>query len=451
MKTETILLIGRGGREHALAWKLAQSPRVRRVWVAPGNGGTALAGGKVANVALAEGDFAGLIDFTQRNGVTLTVVGPEAPLAEGIVDAFQTAGLRCFGPSRAAAQIEASKAFAKDFMARHGIPTARYAAFSDFSAALAHLRQVDYPVVLKASGLAAGKGVILPASLAEGEAALRQIMVSREFGAAGDQVVIEERLAGPEASVLAFSDGRTAAIMPTAQDHKRVFDDDQGPNTGGMGAYAPAPLLTPALLEQVRRTVLQPAIDGLAAEGAPYVGVLYAGLMLTGSRDGADGFRYAADGYSTRGNGSLVTVLEFNCRFGDPETQVILPLLASDLVEVIEACLDGVLAQLDLRWSPGAAATVVAASEGYPGNYPKGRQITGVAAAETLPDVAVFHAGTRLADDGRLLTDGGRVLSVTGVGADLPAALARAYTGIQRIHFPGMHFRRDIGARASGG
>jgi len=470
MTSHTILVIGRGGREHALAWKLAQSPRVRRVWVAPGNGGTALAGGKVANVALAEGDFAGLIDFTQHNGVTLTVVGPEAPLAEGIVDAFQAAGLRCFGPRRAAAQIEASKAFAKDFMARHGIPTARYAAFSDFSAALAHLRQVDYPVVFKASGLAAGKGVILPASLAEGEAALRQIMVSREFGAAGDQVVIEERLAGPEASVLAFSDGRTVAVMPAAQDHKRVFDGDAGPNTGGMGAYAPAPLLTPELLEQVRRTVLQPAIDGLAAEGAPYVGVLYAGLMLTGSRDGADGFRYAADGYSTRGYSTHgdrspvtdhrspitdhrppFTVLEFNCRFGDPETQVILPLLASDLVEVIDACLGGVLAQLDLRWSPGAAATVVAASEGYPGSYPKDRQITGVAAAETLPDVAVFHAGTRLADDGRLLTDGGRVLSVTGVGADLPAALARAYTGIQRIHFPGMHFRRDIGAKASVG
>jgi phosphoribosylamine--glycine ligase len=424
---ERVLIIGRGGREHALAWKLAQSPRVERVWVAPGNGGTALAGGKVANVDLQEGDFAGLIEFAQGNGVTLTVVGPEAPLADGIVDAFQAAGLRCFGPSKAAAQIEASKAFAKDFMARYGIPTARHATFTDFDAALAHLQKVEYPVVLKASGLAAGKGVILPASLAEAGSALRQIMVEREFGAAGDAVVIEERLAGPEASVLAFSDGRTVALMPAAQDHKRVFDDDQGPNTGGMGAYAPAPLMTSKLLDAVRQTVLQPAIDGLAAEGMPYIGVLYAGMMLT------------ADGPRT---------LEFNCRFGDPETQVILPLLESDLVDVIEACLEGRLAGMDLRWRADAAATVVAASEGYPGSYAKEREISGVAEADALPGIAVYHAGTRLGADGRLLTDGGRVLAVTGLGDDLPAALARAYVGIERIHFPGMHYRRDIGAKA---
>jgi phosphoribosylamine--glycine ligase len=427
MKTEIVLITGRGGREHALAWKLAQSPRVQQVWCAPGNGGTALARGKVANVDLQEGDFAGLITFAWQHGVTLAVIGPEAPLADGIVDAFQSAGLRCFGPSRAAAQIEASKAFAKDFMARHGIPTARHATFTDFDRALDHLRQVDYPVVLKASGLAAGKGVILPASLADAEAALRQIMVAREFGAAGDHVVIEERLAGPEASVLAFSDGRTVALMPAAQDHKRVFDGDQGPNTGGMGAYAPAPLMTPALLDGVRRTVLQPTIDGLAAEGMPYVGVLYAGMMLT------------ADGPKT---------LEFNCRLGDPETQVILPLLESDLVDVIEACLDGRLAGLEIRWRAGAAATVVAASEGYPGSYPKGREISGVAEAEMLPGVAVFHAGMRLEAGGRLLTDGGRVLAVTGAGDDLPAALTNAYAGIEHIHFQGMHFRRDIGAGA---
>jgi phosphoribosylamine--glycine ligase len=423
---ERVLIIGRGGREHTLAWKLAQSPRVQRVWVAPGNGGTALAGGKIANVALQESDFASLIDFARQHGVTLAVVGPEAPLADGIVDAFQAAGLRCFGPSKAAAQIEASKAFAKDFMARHGIPTARHATFTDFDAALAHLRQVDYPVVLKASGLAAGKGVILPASLAEAEAALRQIMVAREFGAAGDEVVIEERLAGPEASVLAFSDGRTVALMPAAQDHKRVFDGDQGPNTGGMGAYAPAPLMTTALLEEVRRAVLQPAIDGLAAEGAPYIGVLYAGMMLT------------ADGPKT---------LEFNCRFGDPETQAILPLLESDLVDVMEACLDGRLAELAVRWRAGAAATVVAASEGYPDGYPKGRVISGVAEAEASPGTAVFHAGTQLDAEGRLLTDGGRVLAVTGVGENLATALASAYSGVGRIHFPGMHYRRDIGAK----
>jgi phosphoribosylamine--glycine ligase len=427
---ETALVIGRGGREHALAWKLAQSPRVQQVWCAPGNGGTALAGGKVANVALHETDFVALIDFARQNRVTLTIVGPEAPLADGVVDAFQAAGQRCFGPSRAAAQIEASKAFAKDFMARHGIPTARHATFINFDAAVDHLRQVDYPVVLKASGLAAGKGVILPASLEDAEAALRQIMVEREFGAAGDQVVIEERLAGPEASVLAFSDGRTVALMPAAQDHKRAFDGDQGPNTGGMGAYAPAPLMTPALLDVVRRAVLQPAIDGLDADGKPYVGVLYAGMMLT------------ADGPKT---------LEFNCRFGDPETQVILPLLESDLVDVVEACLDGRLAEMEVHWRAEAAATVVAASEGYPGSYPKGHEIRGVAEAEALPGVAVYQAGTRLADDGRLLTDGGRVLAVTGVGDDLPAALACAYDGIERIHFQGMHYRRDIGAKANVG
>ena len=427
MRMECVLIIGRGGREHTLAWKLAQSPRVQQVWVAPGNGGTALADGKIANVALQESDFVGLIDFARQHGVTLVVVGPEAPLADGMVDAFQAAGLRCFGPSKAAAQIEASKAFAKDFMARHGIPTARHATFTDFDAALGHLRQIDYPVVLKASGLAAGKGVILPESQAEAEAALRQIVVDREFGAAGDAVVIEERLAGPEASLLAFSDGRSVALMPAAQDHKRVFDDDQGPNTGGMGAYAPAPLMTPALLNEVRRTVLQPAIDGLAAEGMPYIGVLYAGMMLT------------ADGPRT---------LEFNCRFGDPETQVILPLLDSDLVDVVEACLDGRLAGLEVRWRTGAAATVVAASEGYPGSYHRGREISGVAEADALPGVAVFHAGTRLDAAGRLLTDGGRVLAVTGLGDDLPATLSRAYDGIDRIHCLGMHYRRDIGAKA---
>ncbi|HSN74370.1 MAG TPA: phosphoribosylamine--glycine ligase [Anaerolineae bacterium] len=427
MLTQNILIIGRGGREHALAWKLAQSPRVERVWVAPGNGGTALAHGKIANVDVQETDFARLIAFGQQNGVTLTVVGPEAPLAKGIVDAFQAGGLRCFGPSQAAAQIEASKAFAKDFMVRHGIPTARHATFTDFAAAMAYLQEVEYPVVLKASGLAAGKGVILPASLDEAEAALRQIMVAREFGAAGDEVVIEERLAGTEASVLVFSDGRTVAVMPAAQDHKRVFDGDQGPNTGGMGAYAPAPLMTPAVLEEVRRTVLKPAIDGLAAEGMPYIGVLYAGMMLT------------ADGPKT---------LEFNCRFGDPETQVILPLLESDLVDVIENCLDGRLEELHVRWRAGAAATVVVASEGYPGSYPKGREIHGVAEAKALPGVAVFHAGTQLADDGQLLTDGGRVLAVTGIGDDLPAALTSAYRSIERVYFPGMHYRRDIGAKA---
>lgn len=421
-----ILVIGRGGREHALAWKLAQSPRVARVWVAPGNGGTT-GPGSIANAPLAEDNVAGLIDFARREVVGLTVVGPEAPLAAGIVDAFQAAGLPCFGPIQAAAQLEASKAFAKAFMVRHGIPTGRYAAFSDYQAALAHLRQVDYPVVIKASGLAAGKGVILPDTPAGAELALRQMMAERVFGAAGAEVVIEERLAGPEASVLAFCDGYTAAPMPVAQDHKRVFDGDAGPNTGGMGAYAPAPLVTPALLAELFQTVFQPALAGLRAEGAPYTGILYAGLMLTeaGPR-----------------------VLEFNCRFGDPETQVILPLLESDLVTIFQACLNGTLDQMQVSWNTGAAATVVAAAEGYPGDYQKGREISGVAEAEALPQVLVFQAGTRLSGEGRLVTDGGRVLAVTGVGETLPLAIERAYTGMARIHFQGMHYRRDIGAKA---
>jgi phosphoribosylamine--glycine ligase len=426
-----ILIIGRGGREHALAWKLAQSSRAARIWVAPGNGGTAVSGKNaavhIANVPLPEADFAGLVDFARREKIGLVVVGPEAPLAAGMVDGFLAAGLPCFGPTQAAAQIEASKVFAKSFMARHHIPSGRYAVFTSYQEATAHLRQVDYPVVIKAAGLAAGKGVIVPDSAEEAEEGLRQILTERVFGAAGDEVLIEERLYGPEVSVLAFCDGRTVVPMPAAQDHKRIFDGDAGPNTGGMGAYAPAPLVTPALLAEIKQTVLQPAVDGLRAEGKPYSGVLYAGLMLT-----AAGPR----------------VLEFNCRFGDPETEVILPLLASDLMAVLQACLNGTLDQVEVRWRSGTAATVVASSEGYPGSYPKGREITGLAEAEVLPQVAVFQAGTRRTEEGRLVTDGGRVLTVTGTGDTLKGALARAYAGMAQIHFQGKHFRRDIGAKA---
>ena len=427
MNSTRILVAGNGGREHALAWKLAQSPRVARVLVAPGNGGTALAGGKIGNVPIAADDIAMLVRLAKDENIELVVVGPEAPLAAGAVDAFRASGIRCFGPSQAAAQLESSKAFAKAFMQRHGIPTARYAVFTDFNAAIDHVHTIDYPVVVKASGLAAGKGVLLPESLSETEAVLHQIMVEQAFGAAGDEVVIEERLAGQEASVLAFSDGRNLAMMPAAQDHKRIFDGDLGPNTGGMGAYAPAPVITAELLDEVRQTVMQPTLDGMRAEGTPYIGILYAGLMLT-----ADGIK----------------VLEFNCRFGDPETQVILPLLASDLLQVFDACLDGTLDQVDVRWHDGAAATVVAASEGYPGSYPKNREITGLTDAEALRDVAVFHAGTKLADDGRVLTNGGRVLAVTATGDDLAGALAQAYNGVEQIRFQGMHYRRDIGAKA---
>ena len=415
-----ILIIGSGGREHALAWKLAQSSRVGRVFVAPGNGGTEL------SVPLPESDTAGLIAFARQADIGLVVIGPEAPLAAGAADAFRAAGLRCFGPSQAAARLESSKAFAKDFMARHGIPTATYATFTDYPAALAHLRSIDYPVVIKASGLAAGKGVIVPDTRAEAEAALHAIMVERVFGAAGDETIIEERISGPEISLLGFSDGRTVAVMPPAQDHKRAFDGDHGPNTGGMGAFAPVPWLPFEAIVGLAEIALQRAVQGMAAEGTPYVGVLYAGLMLT-----AQGPR----------------VLEYNCRFGDPETQVLLPLLASDLLDVLEACVAGELSPCRVRWREGAAATVVAASEGYPGSYPKGRPIAAADAAGALPGVTLFHAGTRRADDGQLVTAGGRVLAVTGVGADLRAALARAYAGIEQIHFAGIHYRRDIGAK----
>ena len=415
-----VFVIGSGGREHALAWKLAQSPRVEHVFVAPGNGGTDGA----SRITNAPFNPHSLISAPRPD---LVVVGPEAPLAEGIVDALQAAGVRCFGPTRAAARLESSKVFAKEFMARHGIPTGRAAIFTAYEPALAYLRRSDGPVVIKASGLAAGKGVIVPETPAEAEVALRQIMVERQFGAAGDEVLIEERLTGPEVSLLAFCDGRTVAAMPPAQDHKRVFDGDRGPNTGGMGAYAPAPIAPPALVEELVAAVLRPAVEGMAAEGTPYVGVLYAGLMLTpaGPR-----------------------VLEFNCRFGDPETQAILPLLESDLLDVLEACVEGALDRVTVRWRDAAAATVVAASEGYPGPYPKGREIAGIADAAALPGVIVFHAGTRRTADGRLVTDGGRVLAVTGVGADLRQALDRAYAGIRCIHFEGMHYRRDIGAKA---
>ena len=420
-----VLIVGRGGREHALAWTLAQSPRIGRILVAPGNGGTQAMG---ANVGIDESDFAGLIERAQREKVGLVVVGPEVPLAAGLADACKAAGVPCFGPSKAAAQLESSKAFAKAFMQRHGIPTACYAVFREFAPALAHLRAADYPVVIKASGLAAGKGVIIPQNIAEAEQALRQMLSERIFGPAGDEVLIEERIEGPEASVLAFCDGQTLAIMPVAQDHKRVFDHDEGPNTGGMGAYAPAPVVTQTLLHDIRETILMPALRGMAAEGVPFSGVLYAGLMLT-----KDGPR----------------VIEFNCRFGDPETQVILPLLESDLLDVLLACANGTLDRCMPIWRRGSAVAVVAASGGYPAEYHKGRAIAGLAEAAALPDTMVFHAGTRLLPDGRTLTDGGRVLAVTSVGDTFAQARVRAYAGIERISFDGMHYRRDIGAKAS--
>jgi phosphoribosylamine--glycine ligase len=415
-----LLLIGGGGREHALAWKLRQSPRVKHIYVAPGNGGTALLQ-NVENVPLRADDLPALRDFARKHAIDLTIVGPEAPLAVGVVDAFQAAGLRIFGPVQAAAQLESSKAFSKAFMLEHGIPTARAATFTSFEQALHYLHELDAPPVIKASGLAAGKGVVLPVTLQEAETALHEMLVQHQFGAASATVLIEERLSGPEVSVLAFCDGKTVCVMPAAQDHKRLHDDDLGPNTGGMGAFAPSPLLAPDLLATLEEQVLLPTLAGMAAAGTPYVGVLYAGLMVTD-----DGPK----------------VLEFNCRLGDPETQVILPLLDSDLVDLCEACIDGRLDSFSPDWREQAAVTVVMAAGGYPGEYELGRAISGVEQAEEH-GCLVFHAGTSRRDS-QLISAGGRVLSVTGIAPSISGAADRAYSGVRAIQFANAHYRTDI-------
>ncbi|CAM9635769.1 unnamed protein product, partial [Phaeothamnion confervicola] len=424
-----VLVIGGGGREHAIALALAASRAVSHVYVAPGNGGTAAGNRKISNVELSVRDEAGLVGFASEHGIALVVVGPEDPLVAGISDAMSAAGVPCFGPSAAAARLEASKAYSKDFMARHGIRTARYRNFTDFEAAKKHVEEIDYPVVVKASGLAAGKGVLIPANKAETIDALEQVMVRKEFGDAGSEVVVEEFLEGEEVSVLAFCDGARAVCMPGAQDHKRALDGDKGLNTGGMGAYAPAPCLTPGLRKEcaavVRRTVA-----AMAQEGTPFVGCLFAGFMLTGTGP---------------------VVLEFNVRFGDPETQALLPLLDSDLFEVMMACAEGRLHEGDVRFRDGAAATVVVAAAGYPDRYPKGMSIGGLAMASAeaaVPGaVTVYHAGTR-AEAGGVVASGGRVLAVTGVGADLVQALDLAYAGVAKVQMDPAHFRRDIGHRA---
>ncbi|MCL4266480.1 MAG: phosphoribosylamine--glycine ligase [Anaerolineae bacterium] len=414
----SVLVIGSGGREHALAWKLGQSPLVGRVFVAPGNAGTSLV---AENVPIAEDDFAGLIAFVQENGIGLAVVGPEVPLAQGIVDQFQAAGLPIFGPTQTAAQLEASKAFAKTFMQEMGIPTARAAIFTDYEEARDYLAQNLGPAVIKASGLAAGKGVIVCDDTAQAESALQEIMLDRAFGMAGDEVLIEERMAGPELSLLVLTDGVTAVPLLPARDHKRIYDGDQGPNTGGMGAYAPPPDVTPELIDEIMTTVVHPIIRGMAERGMPYVGVLYAGLMLT-----AVGPK----------------VVEFNCRFGDPETQVVLPMLDGDLAEIMLACIEGRLSPEMVSFHSGACVTVVLASPGYPGNYPKGLPITGLDSISE--DILAFHAGTKMSE-GQIVTNGGRVLAVSGRGEDLGTAVSRVYTAVQKIHFEGILYRRDIG------
>ena len=419
-----VLVIGGGGREHALAWKAAQSPQVETVFVAPGNAGTAREP-KVQNVAIGAEDIPALVDFARGENVDLTLVGPEAPLVAGVVDAFKAADLRCFGPQRGAARLEGSKAFTKDFLARHGIPTAAYANFTDMEPAIAYIREQGAPIVVKADGLAAGKGVILAQTEDEAIAAVRDMLAGNAFGEAGHRVVIEEFLTGEEASFIVMVDGEHILPMATSQDHKARYEGDTGPNTGGMGAYSPAPVVTPAIHDRILREVIEPTVRGLAAEGHPYTGFLYAGLMI------------APDG--------TPKVLEYNVRFGDPETQPIMMRLRSDLVALCEAALDGRLDAVTAEWDPRAALGVVLAAEGYPGAYRKGDVITGI--PEETEDAKVFHAGTA-EQDGQIVTAGGRVLCAVGLGETVKAARDRAYELVAQIHWEGMVYRTDIGYRA---
>lgn len=431
----TVLVVGSGGREHALSWKIAQSPHVARVLVLPGNGCTASpntsGSGKISNLAEDVKNHSAVIASCVQHTVELVVVGPEDPLAEGLADSLVQAGLKCFGPSKAAAEIEASKAFSKDFMARHMIPTAEFKNFTDYDAAIAYIDQVKHNVVIKASGLAAGKGVLLPANKEEARQAVKEVMVDKAFGAAGNEVVIEEFMEGPEASIFAFSDGTHFVCMPAAQDHKRIGNCDTGLNTGGMGAYCPAPVVTPELAKQIETTIVKPAVQGLKAEGKPFVGCLFTGVMLT------------AKGPMT---------LEYNCRFGDPETEVVLPLLddenGNDLYEILLACASGTLDKMDVRWKSEHAATIVMASEGYPEKYPKGLIISGIEKANTHEGTRVFAAGVGGGQGAPLVTSGGRVLTVTGQGKSLIKAVQRAYTGVHEISFQGAQYRHDIAYRA---
>ena len=415
-----VLIIGSGGREHAIAWKVAQSPRLKKLYIAPGNAGTEACG---ENVPMDINDHVAVSRFCKEKQIDLVIIGPEVPFANGLVDSLADEGIHCFGPKQAAAQIEASKVFAKDFMMRHHIPTARYATFTRLDEALRYLDNVDYPIVIKASGLAAGKGVILPDTPDEAEATLKYIFVDKTFGEAGNEVVIEERLVGQEVSLMAFTDGTTIVPMMSAQDHKRLLDGDEGPNTGGMGAYAPAPVFTADMLNEAVDCVLKPAINGLREEGNLFVGVLYAGLMLT-----PNGIR----------------VLEFNCRFGDPETQVVLPLLETDLLDIAEACVNGNLADVDIRWKDGAAVCVVLASKGYPEKAESGR----VVRFGELPDNAVcFHAGTKM-NHGEVVTAGGRVFGLTAWADTIESAISTVYSNVKNVSFDGMQYRKDIAHRA---
>ena len=420
-----VLVIGSGGREHALVWKLAQSPKLQqpgsKIYAAPGNAGIQ----ELAEcVNIAAEDVEALLQFARQEQIDFTVVGPEAPLALGIVDAFTAQGLRIFGPSQKAAEIEGSKALAKEIMVKYGVPTAKYGTFTEKEKALAYVQEVGAPIVVKADGLAAGKGVVVAMDLPTALQAVEEIMGGQAFGAAGSRVVIEEYLEGEEVSVLAFTDGDTVIPMVSAQDHKRAYDGDEGPNTGGMGAYSPAPIFTEEMNQWVLEHILQPTVDGMKQEGRPYQGVLYAGLMVT--KDG-------------------IKVLEYNARFGDPETQAVLMRLDSDLLEIMEAIVDHQLAKMEIHWQPEPAVCVVVAAGGYPKSYQKGDIITGLAEANKM--ATVFHAGTAK-KDGQIVSNGGRVLGVTAMGSNIREAIQHAYAAVEQIHFANCFYRRDIGHRA---
>jgi len=418
-----VLVVGGGGREHSMVWMFNQSSRVEKVYCAPGNAGIAR---EAETVPIDVEDIPALVDFALKEGIGLTAVGPELPLTLGIVDAFEEAGLRIFGASKAAAEIEGSKVFTKDLLAKYDIPTGSYQVFTEAGPARAHLKQIGAPIVVKADGLAAGKGAIVCQTLEEAEEAIHIIMEERQFGDAGDRVVIEEFLVGEEASFLAFSDGKTVLPMATSQDHKPIFDGDKGPNTGGMGAYSPAPVVTPELFQQAMDEIMIPTVQAMASEGRPYKGVLYAGLMIKDGR---------------------ARVLEFNARFGDPEAQPLFMRMDGDLVEIMEAVIDERLDEVTLDWHDDASICVVIASGGYPGSYGKGEVINGIEEADAMQDVKVFHAGTA-EKDGQIVTSGGRVLGVTARGKDIPEAIARAYKACDVITWNGAQYRSDIGAKA---
>ncbi len=423
LKKQNILIIGSGGREYAIGWKVKQSPQAGGLYFAPGNGGTQNLG---TNVPINATDISALLAFAKEKNIDLTLALPDDPLALGIVDIFREAGLRIFGPTQAAAQLESSKAYSKEFMKRHGLPTAMFETFTDFEKAKAYIQNHPLPIVIKASGLALGKGVLICQTLEEATQALTDMLVTRVFGEAGSTVVVEEFMTGPEISTHAFSDGKTYNVFPTAQDHKRVGDGDTGLNTGGMGTIAPVPFVSSEFMKTIENNIIAPTLSAITKDGIPYQGVIYPGLMLTESGP---------------------KILEFNARFGDPETQSYMRLLDSDIIDIFNACIDGTLESLHIKWRNKFATTIVLASGGYPGAYEKNIEISGIKEAEQLTDIIVFHAGT-ICKDGKYFTNGGRVLGVSAIGDTLEEALEKAYTAIQKISFTGMQYRKDIGKKA---